>query len=551
VVFDLPSELTSVHVAASGHPAPFFDAPSLQGNVSVGDAAFKRYTAPIELFEGVFRGGAILYAVAPGSVGRFLRMGYYVEWEGGRQPERWLDIETVSIPAGGTPQKPPLYLCHADYNWTIPRLPAHADTIKRVGLKGLEVWDIVGFNDRRLKVFNFLRERGLEALGTFSPGYWYPFHTALKTDPDMQARGMDGQPIAGKGGFRACPSYRGPNYQKQMDLLRSYALYGLDTVTFDEEFFGPGPRICYCARCKGLFREYMKKHHPGVPELTMEEIGAVPEKHPAHARAWAQFKADCVTDWYRDYRAALEDGWKKVDPKRKVTMYVTDQVMSTGAGPGPDSVEFISCMRDNVTRLREGIIQGLMPMAYLYSNAYEGSVRRVGDEYRLQQRMWGPYVGGQRTLFPYFLAGGGEMCFLQPQRAIKYTLYEAMTTGSCMGGVIYHMNGMDGYHWKYLAEALHTIAKVEDILAAGTVQDLDCAPSDARARAVVLDREAVIMVSHYDYDPVTVTVQYQPQRECLVVDAETGEKIAALTPASTSFRLSIDKDRVRLLRTAP
>lgn len=548
VVLDLPPELVDVRVVTTGHPAPFCGEPVFRENVTVEGTMFKRCTAPIQLPTGVYRSAVYLFARAKAPVGKFLRMGYFIEWDKGSQPERWLDIEVVTIPSGTAAKKYAFYLKYADPGWVLDKLPEHAQTLKRVGLHGVEFMDIVGYDERRKAVFDFCHEQGLRSPGGFSPGYWYPFWTALKTDTDMQALGIDGKPLQNDQYIAACPSYRGPHYQAQMELLKKYPRYGIDTVTFDEEFFGPGPRLCFCTRCKRLFADYMQKRHPNLPTLSLEAISRNGEKHPEHAAAWAQFKADLITDWYRDYRAALESGWKEIDPKRKVTIFVTCQTMSTGAGAGPDSGEFTNCLRDNATRLREGIIQAVMPMAYLYAPAYEGSVRRVGQDHLQLQQLWGRQTGGRPALFPYLLSGGGEMCYLEPQRAIKYSLYEAATANAIHGAVIYHMNGMDGYHWKYMAEALHTIARVEDILWEGKLQELECTPSEARARAVVRGKDLVLLVTHYDYEPVEVTISYPVRQTTAVVDAETGETVATLKPGATSFSVRIDRDRARLFK---
>ena len=54
-------------------------------------------------------------------------------------------------------------------------------------------------------------------------------------------------------------------------MLDAIARYGLTEVSFDEEFFGPGTRLCFCARCRKLWDAYLAAH--GLPiDVPLERI---------------------------------------------------------------------------------------------------------------------------------------------------------------------------------------------------------------------------------------------------------------------------------------
>jgi hypothetical protein len=279
----------------------------------------------------------------------------------------------------------------------------------------------------------------------------------------------------------------------------------------------------------------------------MEELARDPKRHSVAATAWTQFKADLMTEWYRDYRKVIEDEWSKNDPSRKVALYATSQTLAHGAG----EVELHSIMRDNAARLSEGILQGLLPMPYFYDSYYGGSLRKVGDDLMQLQKMWGSHTKGAPALLPYLLSGGGWMCYVEPARGLKYQVYEAFTTGAVSGCIFWNLKGMNGYHWKHLAGAIHTLAKVEHILRGGVVEELPCAPPEARARAVRNGDESVIFVSHYGGSPVEVVVSHSAKRSVIVENAETGEKVMSLPAGRQELRLTLNRERVLLLRTRP
>ncbi len=547
LVFDLPRSLGRPYALSIGHPATHEGEPRHRGEVTHQGVAYDRYTLPTCLYYKEQASQCFLLLKSSLPAGRPARMGYFLEWEGGNQPERWLEVDTVSIPAGPAPRRFVVAMDIGPFYWEMRKAPGFSDLLRRVGLGGVELSDIAGPDARRTPTFDYFRQQGFQLIGIFDPGWWYPYCNGLLKDEEMQAKGMDGRPVPTDHGPAACPSYRGPLYRKQMEHLAGYVACGIERFAFDEEFFGPGGRICFCARCKALFRATLEKHLPGSTALSLEEIAGRPAAHPEAARLWAQFKADLMTEWYRDYRKAIVDAWAKRDPSRRVSLYATCQTFAHGAG----EVEFSNILRDNAARLREGILQGLLPMPYFYDPYYGGSLRKVGEDLVALQRLWGPHARAARTQFPYILSGGGGMCFVEPQEGLKYQMYEVFTTGAVSGGILWNLGGMDGWHWRALAQALHAIARVEDVLWEGTSEDVSCAPAEARVRAVRKGDRSVLLVSHYGYDPVQVSLRYPVGRRSVVTDAETGARVGVLAPGADQLRVAIGRERARLLEVAP
>ncbi len=545
VTFDLPESAGEPFVVAQGHPESYVGVPTDEGAVIVEGKPYRRYSTRTNLYYAQNDGQVMLFIRPEPPPGTLVRIGYFLSWEGGRQAERWLDAEVVSIPAGPALEHFPVALA-ISYPWETPRMPGFAQLLQRTGITAVEVGDITGYGDRRKATFDFLRQEGIRAIGGFSPGWWWTYQTALATDPDMQAQGADGQPVPTDHGPAACPSYRGPVYQKQMDLMRVYARYGLTDVSFDEEFFGPGTRICFCPRCRALFDGYRAAHQL-VSDVTLEQFAQDPRQHPDLARAWAQFKADLMTEWYADYRKALEEELALTGRAQELRLYATCQTLAHGAG----EVEFQSIMRDNAARLGRGIIQGLLPMPYFYDAHYGGSVRKVGEDLMALQELWGPHTAGRPSLFPYLLTGGVGMCYVEPTQGLKAQLYEAFTTRAVSGCIFWKMTGLDARGYRELAEGLHALAQVEDVLVEGEVGSVACSPDAAAARALVHGDEAALLVTEYGYDPVRVTVQYPVAEASVVEDVETGETIAQLPTGAASFGVDIGPERARLLRIRP
>lgn len=541
----LPDGFSEPFVIAQGHPDTHAGTPDSCGDVTLDGKPYRHYSMPTVLFYAQNDGQAVLYLKPRQAAGDLVKLAYWVEWEGGRQPAQWLEAEVLDLPAGPQPERFPVALSVA-YPWVLPRVPDFGELLRRTGIGAVEIGDIVGYTDQRKATFDFLRAEGIMAIGSFSPGWWYPYQAALAKDPEMQAQGVDGKPVPTDHGPAACPSYRGPLYQQQMDLMRVFARYGLDHVSFDEEFFGPGPKICFCPRCRKLWEQYAAAHDLAA-DVAMERFTQEPAGYPELYKAWVQFKADLMTEWYRDYRAALSGELAKSGRADGLRMYATSQTGACGAG----ETELLYIMRDNDARLRQGVIQGLLPMPYFYQDYYGGSLRKVGEDLIELQKLWSGATQGRPSLFPYLLTGGAGMCYVEPQRGLKYQLYEAFTTGAVSGAALWYAKGMDAYHYRYLGEALHALARVEDVLWEGQMQVLKCAPEGAAARAVVKGDQAAVMVSHYGYEPVDVTVQWPARRASVVEDAETGKTVATLARGAQSFPVQIDRERVRLLHIRP
>ncbi len=541
----LPTDLTDLCMVTQGHPGSHVGRPVSCGEVALEGGAYHHWRMPTMLFSAQTDGQAVGFLRPQRAPGEVVRLAYWLEWEGGRQAPRWLEAEVVDLPAAPALKHFAVSLPLA-FPWTIPQTPELAALLRRIGVASVEIGDIVGRSDQREATFDFLRAQGITPIGGFSPGFWYPYQTALTKDPEMQAQGLDGRPVPTDHGPAACPSYRGPLYQQQMDLMRVFAGYGLEEVSFDEEFFGPGPKLCFCPRCRQLWDRYRAQQ--ALPaDVPLERIAQEPQRYPVLARAWAQFKADLMTEWYRDYRAALTEELAKTGRAEALRMYATCQTTACGAG----ETEFLYIMRDNAARLSQGLVQGLLPMPYCYQAYYDGSLRKVGEDLIGLHKLWGPHSHGKPSLLPYLLAGGAGMCYVDPQCGLKYQLYEAFTTGAVSGATLWHMKGMDGYHYCSLAQALHALAQVEDILWEGEPRAVTCTPVEAAARAIVKGERAVLFVSHYGYDPVPVSVRWPTQAPLVVEDAEDGAVVATVPAGAQTFPVAITRERARLLRVRP
>jgi len=543
LVFDFPSEVQPVFFwMGERHNATEFPG----REVDIGGQSYSRCVFPAQAYPS-WR--ARLFAKTDLPAGRDARLGYHVEWEGGRQARRWLRITSLNIPAGAPMQRFTVAMSVIG-PWGLSPKSGYADLMRRVGLNAVEVWDINANPGFRRPVLEYFRRHGLKILGQMSPGHAAGFARHMLKNDDMMPHGIDGKPLRnddGTWGGGACPSYRGEHYRKQLEALRPFAtMYGIDSVSFDEEFWGPGLKLCFCGRCKRLFRERLRQEHPALASLSLEEIARAPEGRPEAYGVWMEFKAALVTEWYRDYRRVFEEEWGKRDPGRPLRLWATCQTARC-----PVDVEYKYIMRDNATRLREGLIQGLLPMPYLYEPAYGGSVRKIGLDLMALQKRWGERCGGRPALLPYLLVGGSGMCFLFPQTGLKYQMLEAFTTGAVQGCILWNHYGMDGRHWQQLGEALHTLAKVEHILQDGAVRELACRPTTAAARAVVAPGAAAILVTEYGVDSVDVHVSWTAETASVVEDVRTGEELARPAPGAAGFSVRIDTERAILLRVRP
>lgn len=545
IFFDLPPEVEPVYIMTRSKGGLNSYAPQKKKDMAINGKKYSRYVVPTCFAEPSCHCQAVLFAKTDAPENKLLNMGYYISWDNESQPEQWLDLNTISIPSGASLKKFKVAVSVNALGWYLKELPLFMDALKLVGINAFEFWDITNhFSPFRNDAFVFSRDNGMTPIGEFTPAGPFQWRKALEKDSDMWEIGLDGKPVINveTGAHRSCPSYRGEHYQNLCKHLALYAEYGIDAVNFDEEEFLGGKYGCYCDRCCKLFKEYIAAQAPLYADLSMKEFAVKAEKDSKMKELLVQFKADQVTDFYRGLRKAFQAVWNKKYPGCKFSFYLTADIgrnMQT---------EKERRMNDHKTLLEEGIIQKLAPQPYLYASHYHGKPDGIAKDLMNLQRLYGESKNGKPVCFPYLgVSPGGVYSTSYPQEVMKYELYETFTSGAASGCVLFLLKGMDPFQWKYLAEGIHTLAKVEDVLWEGKVTELKCVPGRASARTISKNGRTVIFVSDYDYGELDVFIKYVFNKDASIIDVESGEKIADIKAGAKGFAISIDKERARLL----
>ena len=150
---------------------------------------------------------------------------------------------------------------------------------------------------------------------------------------------------------------------------------------------------------------------------------------------------------------------------------------------------------------------------------------------------------------------------------LKYKIFDSMAWG-CRGISVWYYPAMTARAWKNLTEALRAVSKVEHIVVAGKpIDDLKCKQTLGYLPQVLLHnrlllknqpkilvhgirkgKEALIAVSEYnDLKTFDAEVTCPVKSEAQVIDVESGEKVAVITPGKPEFKVPLDQRRCRLL----
>src|SRR5690606_23079105 len=108
-----------------------------------------------------------------------------------------------------------------------------------------------------------------------------------------------------------CLSYRGKWYQALIDQGKYLIDRGLYFHSTDPEMYGKGDKICFCESCKKRFKDYLKKNTENIAYEDPAVFEKAPEQHTGLHRLWNAFKCWSYTEFFAEYRRAMEQYMKE------------------------------------------------------------------------------------------------------------------------------------------------------------------------------------------------------------------------------------------------
>lgn len=340
-----------------------------------------------------------------------------------------------------------------------------------------------------------------------------------KKNEEARAVGLDGS----KDARRPCTSFRGKAFQESVAETAKVVDQGINCIVFDDEW---SPN-CFCDRCMKQWEDFRREKYPGLSKVSPKVFAKDKEKYPQHAEALKDFRAWQYGKCVEAFRKGLQEHLRK-----------------TGKGD-PEDIRMVDCVFHGKSTLP--FLDYSNTMAYInYESLW--SPRKLGD--KVAKRSVPGHLN-YALLCSGLIYEGLDNNGLDPHRINKYQILEAVMSGSRKGFSFWASTGDDLLDWKYMAEAVNILAKVEDIIIDGKITNrAEIGASAGHVRTLEKNSEALILVAEYwTYEniPMDIEVIFKPKEEVKVIDVETGKQVAVISPDKPEFEVTLTKDRARLL----
>ncbi|MFA7232103.1 MAG: hypothetical protein WC071_12605, partial [Victivallaceae bacterium] len=311
------------------------------------------------------------------------------------------------------------------------------------------------------------------------------------------------------------------------------------------------------------FEIYFKEKYSNKKYINPKEFEKKPEKYPEYHKAWVNFKDYIFADFFLEFKRQLKDSvgqtvpWKGVNISEwalavPTTLEHIDQTMR-----GPEVMQAFDFFELDAYSSTDRYVREVMHRFQLIHKFFpESKTRFFGcpspERLDLNRVKNNYYYDDAPILTEEF----------------KYKIMESAALGM-KGIAVYNMPAMNLRAWKYWTEGIKIVNKVEDIAINGKlITSLSCNQPlgvidkttirggkeflynqpKILVKGVEHEDQAIIAVSEYrDLTPVTVTVTYPVKNTAQITDVETGETIGEIDSKDSSFKISLNKRRCRLL----
>ena len=321
-----------------------------------------------------------------------------------------------------------------------------------------------------------------------------------------------------------CFNYRGPMHQKWIQRLvnsSAFAKYRITWLSLDMEVWRPPAwdEICFCERCRKLFREFCLKNH----RRDLAELDPRTATGKDFETMWKKFQCESASGFTRAAVDAVRTKVKGAPSTSPWGDFTSQDYGIPGANYAPDSLNIFEC---SVYFTPDGNYQKLLQL----SKRPDIKPNSLGTGLSLGQ------------------TGGCPDWHMTAEHA-KESIYEVMIFGTRMV-VYYYGLYMDPLRMSKIVEALNAVTPFEDIVLDGKLSSAVKA-SDPKMLLTrrSLGAESLLAVrAYYSPKPVTAEISFpKVTSELNVYDCETGKIVGKLTPDQPSFTYTIGAKRCRLL----
>jgi len=482
--------------------------------------------------------------------GTKLRAYYWGEWSQGKQAPVELPVQVVKIPQVQPFEKIPVWMSiPSDLSAIWPDMAA----LKQAGFNHMDIWSYVRKDSEfewGMRVLreshNRMKSSGIKPIAWIREWWW---HDARK-EPEGQAMLIDGTRVEALN-----LSYRGKYFQELIEQGKRLIDEGMYFHCTDPEIFSNGDKIDFSPATIADFREYHGKQLPGVKYVSPIRFEREPDKYPELHQLWNQFKTQRFTDFFADYRVAMEAYMKEkgITESFRFIIYSTYHRGWDGFYGYDDhrqSPVYIRTLEDPVSLSK--VFDYISPMLYLdvFANYKDYDMTLAWkDTVVLRNLAKGSPAHVAPLLstgYPYVDAFDSDLS----ARMLKSNILETFAGGG-RGFGYWGECPIDAMDMKVTAEAVQMLRPYEKLLLDGEVsQKIKAIEGNVFARRIESKRGSLVLVSEYSEQPLTATIECPVEAPATVIDLQTNRKIADITPQNPRFQVKLNQDRALMFSVA-
>jgi hypothetical protein len=447
---------------------------------------------------------------------------YQLKWDGGEDSAKQVPVEAVSVPVAPFPKQLITNIPgFGMYQRYIDHWPGFYEVMMRVGCNTISSSQgaLRGNPDKLKEFFRKAQEKGFYTFANFSPFGLVRKGSKEYSEPIEKFCAVS---LTGQKSNWPCPSYRGKAFQDYVEKIAAAGTLGASMLALDTEMWS-GADYCYCERCLGRFKEFMKQRYPNMAYKDPREFRKYPEKYPEYLKVWDNFKAMLGCELYRPIAEKFQQNIEKAKTPGPY-------MFGTYAGIQSDKIYSMFLRLDDL--LEEGIVNHVEPSPYTRGDAlkFAEAVKRARE------------VSGNSNILTWMSAG---LVYEEdpPGRDFRYCLLENFMNGA-RGYLILPWYGVDVEDLREHAIAMRMIVPVEDIIIDGSImKHLRTSSGDVKICGLQKGTEQLILLSEY-YGKKATPVSFKTvlEEDCRAINMLTGEFIATLPKGSATINAVIPKD---------
>ncbi len=471
---------------------------------------------------------------------------YWGEWAKGKQSPQKLNIKAVSIPEVKPFKDIPVYLSMPnDFYTAFPELT----DFRKSGFNYIDIWTYLAqdeFNWGSSLLDATSKKAAAAKIGEIAWIREWWWHNGQK-EPDGMATGIDGNKYANM----LCLSYRGKWFQALIDQGKYLIDRGIYFHSTDPEMYGEGSKICFCETCKARFKKYLSANagNPAYADPSLFEKN--PAQNPELHRLWNAFKCWSYTEFFAEYRRAIEKYMKEkgIRTPFRFMIYSSYHRSFPAFWQYEDyrqSHSYLMTLEDPRTFV--GVFDFVAPMVYMdvYANYEDYDMLLPWKDTDVLLRITDGKVPIAPILcagYPFIYAFGSDL----NAEMLKYNILEVIAGGG-KGFGFWGECPFDAADMKAVAEVVRMLGPYEKIILKGKVGGkVSVLSGNAVAKRVDSPDGTLVLVSEYSRRPLSVNLECPVSAPSRVIDLSTGKKIAEISETAPRFTMNLDQNRAVML----